>query len=277
MSTRKGFVFTLTALTLFLIMISYSFMILYNIRPLYAETSSDFSLNEEIYRSILIGAGAAASRSADPESAAELYIETSLNAIAKLPQTGLQLPKFNGTGTGKREPYSGDLEFGVIYKSYPGTGASTITVLNLPPESEAVLADRCLNIISKSTTGLLSFNGLTGDYYLIVYTKDSKRWYYSGIVSTSYKYFIQGGSLTSSTWSSPAGFPYLLVYGVPQLGLVRVFDGTGTLICEALKEPWSNVTTVLTPYNTLSGVLSVISPKAWYFGLLEGGEVFTYG
>ncbi len=246
--------------------------------PIYFEPVSKPRLDEEIYRSILVGAGAAASMSNEPDIAAEQYINSSLKALSALSFVNVQLSPFNGTGTGKRNPIGeGGNTYNVIYKHSSGTGGRTINIINLPPDSEVVLVDGKLNLVSKTNSGTLSFGGESGSYYLIAYTKDSQLWSYSGTVTTNYKYTIQGSSIISSAWSSPLGFPYILIYGVPQLGLVRTTDGAGNLVAEAIKEPWSNVTTVPSPVTSFSGRIYVIAPSAWYFGVIEGGEVFVYG
>lgn len=252
-------------------------MIMYFITPVHVKPFPNQDLSEEVYRSILRGAGAAASRSTDPDLAAEVYINASLKALSDLSQAGIVIPSFDGTGVGRLEPRSlGDFTYGVIYKSSSGTGGAII-VLNLPPESEVVLADQDLNVVSKSTTGTLNFNREAGEYYIIVYTKDSQAWSYSGTVSISYKYTLQGASITTTPWSPPPSFPYILVYGVPQLGLVRIFDSGGALIGEALRDLPSSVTTVLVSPITINGKVSIVAPNAWYFGTVQGGDVFVYG
>ncbi|MCX8182639.1 MAG: hypothetical protein N3D12_05925 [Candidatus Methanomethyliaceae archaeon] len=276
MNDHKGFTFTLTALTLFLVLTSYSIMMLYFIAPVYIEPVPNVDLSREIYRSILRGAGAAASRNTNPEVAAEVYINASLNALGALVKEGMVIPPFDGRGLGRLEPsQGGDTNYGVIYRSSSGTGG-TIRILNLPPDSEVFLADQDLNIISKSTTGTLNFNREKGNYYIIAYTKDSQAWAYSGTISVSYKYMLQGSSITSAAWSPPSGFPYILVYGVPQLSLVRVFNASGATVGESLRDLSSNVTTVLVPLASFNGRISIIAPNAWYFGIVEGGEVFVY-
>jgi len=275
--SRRGFALTLTALSLFLILTSYFFMIMYFITPVHVEPIQNPDLSEEAYRSILRGAGAAASRSTDPDLAAEVYINASLKALSDLSQAGVAIPPFVGTGVGRLEPLGlGNFTYGVIYKSSSGTGGA-IKMLNLPPGSEVVLADQDLNVVSKSTTGTLNFNREAGEYYIVAYTKDSQAWSYSGTVSINYKYTLQGTSITATSWSPPPGFPYILVYGVPQLSLVRVFDSGGTIVGEGLRDLRSNVTTVLVSLNTINGKVSVIAPNAWYFGIVRGGDVFVYG
>ncbi|MEM2125455.1 MAG: hypothetical protein QXQ53_03565 [Candidatus Methanosuratincola sp.] len=277
MSYSKGFALTLTALTLFLVLTSYSIMMIYFIAPVYVEKVPNVDLGQEIYRFILKGAGAAASRSANPEVAAEIYINTSLNALGALALSGIVVPPFDGKWMGRFEPSQGtDVTYGVIYKSSSGTGG-TIRILNLPPDNEVILADQDFNIISKSTTGTLNFSGARGNYYIIAYTKDSQAWTYSGTISVSYKYILQGSSVTTTAWSPPAGFPYILVYGVPQLGLVRVFDAGGAVVGEAVRDLRSNVATVLVPHAAFSGKVVIVSAKAWYFGTINGSEVFIYG
>ncbi len=277
MRARRGFALTLTALSVFLILTSYFFMMMYFIAPVNVEPFPNQDLSEETYRSILKGAGAAASRSTDPDLVAEVYINASLKALSDLSKGGAAILPFDGTGVGRLEPRGlRDLTYGVIYKSSSST-VGAIRVLNLPPESEVVLADQDFNVVSKSTTGTLDFNREMGEYYIIAYTKDSQAWSYSGTVSIGYKYILQGASITATPWSPPQSFPYILVYGVPQLSLARIFDSGGTLLGEALRDLRSNVTTVLVPLTTMNGKVSVIVPNAWYFGIVRGGDVFVYG
>ncbi|MGQ9758965.1 MAG: hypothetical protein ACUVQ5_00100 [Candidatus Methanomethylicaceae archaeon] len=278
MRRKKGFAFTMAALTLSLIVISYCFVMIYFLAPIYVETLSEGSLSDGVYRSIIIGAGVAASRSQDPDGAAEGYINSALRGLTQLSYPGLDILQFNGTGSGKRWPSSGNSQiYNIIYKHSPGNGDGFIKVLNLPPGGEVLLVDKDLNLIYRTNSSVLEFTGRSREYYLIVYTKDAQRWRYSGTISINYKYIIEGSSIVSSAWSPPMGFPYIAIFGVPHLGLIEVYDESNAFIAESLKDFWSNVTFAMVPPTPFRGWISVTSPNTWYFGELEGGEVFVYG
>lgn len=277
MKRRSGFAFVMTAFTLSLIILSHCFAMIYLLPPVYIKPSSEAWLEEEAYRSVIIGAGVAASKSQDPEGAAEAYINSSLKALSQISALGINTPQFNGTGIGKREAFDEEGPvYNVIYKYSNGNGEKLIKVLNLPPGGEVLLADRDLNIILRTNSNLLDFNREPGEYYLLLYTKDSQRWGYSGTISTTYKYILKGSSIVTSTWNPPVGFPYILIYGVPQLGLVEVYDTSNAPIAESLKDLWSNMTVAVVPLS-FPGRISVTLPNAWYYGWIDGGEVFVYG
>jgi len=283
---NRGFVFILMALILSLIMVSTYFLATSLAVPINVIRTTDPDASRQIYRSILIGAGVAASQSDDPIGSSESYVTSSVNALAIIPHLTFSIPSSNGTGSGEKKPESSNsTSYGAIFKSSDGSGGSILKVENVPPNSTMVLTDKKHNILASSvtTSTIVEVNigyATLPSAYLLLYTPDSLVWTYSGMVSLSYYYNVSSSDYTISAinWVPPAGSSFILVYGAPQLALVQVTDYGGSPLRSSVKDLRSQYAIVVASGLTLpmTGKVTVRTAAAWYCGDVNGGDVYTF-
>ena len=286
MNGKRGFVFIFMALILSLIMVSTYFLATSLAFPINVVHTTEPDASRQIYRSILIGAGVAASQSDDPVGSSENYVRSSMTALSLVPHLTFNVPTYNGTGLGeKKPPSSNDASYGVIFRSYEGSNGSVIRVENVPLNSIVILTDKKHNILATSVSTSQSIEidigyALLPSAYLLIYTPDSLVWTYSGAVSLSYYYNVSRSDYTLSavSWAPPAGFSSIIVYGAPQLALVQVTDGGGSLVKSSVKDLHSQYGVVDASGlpMPMTGKVVVITAVAWCCGDVKGGDVYTF-
>lgn len=285
MNGNKGFVFIFMALILSFIMVSTYFLATSLASPINVIDTTDPDANRQIYRSILIGAGVASSQSDDPVGSSERYVNSSVGTLALIPHLTFSIPHYNGTGLGEQKPpSSNNTSYNAVFKSSEGIGGSAIRVEDVPFNSSVLLTDKSLNIlaasVSTSPTVEIDIGHATlQSAYLLIYTPDSLIWTYSGAVSLSYYYNVSSDyAISAFSWAPPAGFPSIIVYGVPQLALVQVTGVDGTPVRSSVKDLHSRFAVVGASGLPLpmTGRVTVRTAVAWYCGDVNGGDVYTF-
>ncbi|MBM5805737.1 MAG: hypothetical protein FJZ49_06735 [Candidatus Verstraetearchaeota archaeon] len=286
MNGKRGFVFILMALILSLIMVSTCFLATSLASPINVVFTTDPGASRQIYRSILIGAGVAASQSNEPVGSSESYVTSSMNALALIPHLTFFIPAYNGTGLGEqRPPSSNDTSYGVIFRSYEAGNGSVIRVENVPINSTMILTDKKHNILATSVSTSPSVEidigyALLPSAYLLIYTPDSLVWTYSGTVSPSYCFNVSPSdyAISAVSWAPPAGFSSIIVYGAPQLALVQVTDSGGSPVRSSVKDlhyQYAVVGASGLPMP-MTGRVTVRTVTAWYYGEVKGGDVYAF-
>ncbi|MCQ5376841.1 MAG: hypothetical protein NO516_02195 [Candidatus Methanomethylicia archaeon] len=276
----RGFVYTLSALLLLIILFSSSLLISFIFLPVIEPCQPDQGLQRQIYRSILIGGAVSATQADIPDLAAINYIEKSFEALASINEFEA-IRNDGGAGEGKQLP---EINLGgmvqLFEKAYRPGGGSVAYFKNIP--QGYALAVFGLNIsclyISDGTEIAVDLQGAISEVAAAIYSNSSQSWSYIGTLSASKEYVVN--HLMNQIEAIDLGYainPAILkISGVPPFSLIKVADGSGNVLSFAVKGRHSEIAIIQVIAQQLPfyGSMSVRCPLA-VEGNVLGGYVYV--
>lgn len=169
-----------------------------------------------------------------------------------------------------------------LVKTTNGTGTgNTITITGLPAGCIAVVTYGNFTIVATGTsTGspltLTISPASIPQGWIIAYASSSPTWSYSGTVSPSYNYTLQGSAITATPLPAPlAGLRQAFLYGAPALSLIQVYQDT-TLNVSAVKNPSSPYTILELAGMPFSGQIKITGAAASLNTDIKSGDTYAY-
>lgn len=276
----RGFVYTLSALLLLIILFSSSLIVSFILLPGVEPSQPDQGLQRQIYRSIIIGGAVSATQSDIPDLAAINYIEKSFEALASIKDFEA-IRNDGGGGEGEQLP---DIDLGGIIqlfeKAYRPGGGNVAYFKNVPPGY--VLAVFGLGIlclfISDGTEISVDLQGAIGEVAAAVYSNASGSWSYTGTLSDSIEYVVkpQINRIEAIDLGHAINPGVLKISGAPLFSLIKAADGNGNVLSFALKGRHSEnaILQVIDLQFPFNGSLSVRPPLVVEENVL-GGYVYV--
>jgi len=284
---RKGFTFTIAALFLAILMISTFSIAAYLEIPINIIEISDPDVGRQIIKSALIGAAVAASKSQSPDDVSREYIDSVMSFFNSTYHFSIDLDQLlqnaAEAGVGRVIPLpNGTSTYGVIIKNHNADLGPNIRCENIPNGSLVIITDGNFKVVTVNEVNaspfLVTLNGSV-DGFLMIYSPDTAEWSYHGTIdlTNNFTLLTYGKSIQSNRWSPPTGFKSILVYNVPPLALILLFDENLAMKVAQVKDFASSyasvdVTGIMLPMN---GTLIVRSVTAWLPDRISGGDVFV--
>lgn len=276
----SGFVYTISALLLLIILFSSSVIVSFILLPGIELSQPDEGLQRQIYRSILIGGAVSATQADIPDLAAIDYIEKSFEALASINEFDAILND-GGAGEGEQLP---EISLGGAVQAFEKAyrpGAGSVAHFKNIPQGYALavfgLNISCL-LISDGTEIAVDLQGAIGEVAAAIYSNSSQSWSYFGTLSASKEYVVnqrmnQIEAIDLGQAINPA---VLKISGASPFSLIKVADWSGNALSFTLKGRHSEnaiiqVTAQQLPFN---GSLSVRCPLVVEENVL-GGYVYV--
>lgn len=278
---RHGFVFTLSAFALVLVVVSTCILLSEVSMGCNSVIVNEGMSDLGVLRSVLIGGGAAYSINGS-EATSELYISEALQNASSINHMGLNFDQIVGNGTGK-ELHRASGSFNLLIKDSNTGTAGKLLIKDVPEGSRAVVADARLRLIAtscaSSSTIWLDLNCSIDEGFVILYGADSLALGWCGELSPGdiFETDYCSRAMAPVGTSPIAGFAGIMIRGLLPLSFLQISDYFGC-ISERVAPYLTDVVVASLPdgVSEFNATILSLSAVAYYRGPLSGGDILYF-